>query len=98
MKKKKNKLCPTDMIIADAGDFLLNLFTNHLEAAAHEHGGWEEVPDEIAKAMLSLGEDAAAVAIRDGFISWLMTEKGLNAVKCIQEPHYEWALEHFGEE
>jgi len=79
----------------DAAYILDGIFKMVKDSQKHEHGGWEEVDDETADSMLSLGEDDAAEVLRDALVTVLQTPRGLELVKEFQSPHYAWAKDNY---
>ena len=92
-KAQARKIC------YEAGRYIgENIFEAAHEQQQHEHGGWDEIEGEDAEAMVILGEDANATAMRDGLVAWLMSAEGLTAVKSHVSSTFDYAMEHANDE
>ena len=94
MKKKE----AIEIFQRDAEYIVDSIFEMVSDHRMSEHGGWEEVDEETADSMLSLGEDGSAETLRDAMVTFLQTSRGLTLVKEFQSPHYAWAKENYGDE
>ncbi len=97
MKDRAKKKFHTQLV--SSGQYFLSMiFDRFDEERQNDHGGWEECDDEDAVAFRELTEDEAVKATIEGFIKFLGTREGFDAVKTLSEPHREYALNHKDED
>lgn len=64
----------------------------------HEHGGWDEVEGDDAKALVTLGLTGSAEACRDHLIEFLKTPKALKLLERYIQPNFDYAEGNLGDD